>query len=775
MSYNFLDKTGLAYFWSKIKAKIPTKTSQLTNDSYFNYSVEKPSGTIDDLAVFTSGKPGITGSISLVKKSSGVGSEIPGGWYNFYFSPHRTGSGGDNINYGNIILTPMTFSGKSWILRRASNATTITEVKTISTNEDLGLKTNTSVLPNDNGEIKTKYRIANKSLTGSGSPTWYYPLCKLPKDDNGNYASVIISGRIGGWVSSNMSYINALAWNRSGTGISLLDIAGSGSMSNIWGTCDIVIYTDAETVSETANDNGIDTVYLKCKGYFTFDLDLEMFQSTAEILYNGTYLTTEPTGTLVAQASTSTKRAELYNGKLYVAGSELAKTSSIPTKVSQLTNDSGYTSNTGTVTSVAVKMNNTTKGTVTTSGIIDLGTVITAHQDISGKQDKLTTQTAYTSKGSATKVPQITTNSLGQVTNITEVDIEGGSGLVAYSSIPIGGGCDYYGTVLPDGFMWADGSAISRTTYAELFAVIGTTYGAGDGSTTFNLPDKRERVSVMKKEGGTFDTLGKIGGEEKHKLTNSELSSHGHQVRIWNNAGGGSTSPARTFNSNGDQTTSSLGVQFRNVNVSGVNSSNWVSSGIVAAQGGIGDQAASADKAGGDQAHNNLQPYFVCNYIIRVLNISTTMSATTKDIAAVKSEILTELYPIGSIYMSVNNTSPSTLFGGTWEQIQDRFLLAAGSTYAGGNTGGEATHTLTKAELPNYTLYNASHSHTIFTYRNGAGNGAITNGQQDNYNVKTGTFSQINGTTIKVDSGGSGKAHNNMPPYLVVYMWKRTA
>lgn len=92
-------------------------------------------------------------------------------------------------------------------------------------------------------------------------------------------------------------------------------------------------------------------------------------------------------------------------------------------KSTDITNWNGKTSNKGTVTSVAVKMNNTTKGTVTSSGIIDLGTVITEHQDISGKQDKLTTQTAYSAKGSATKVPQITTNTLGQVTGITEVTI----------------------------------------------------------------------------------------------------------------------------------------------------------------------------------------------------------------------------------------------------------------------------------------------------------------------------------------------------------------
>ena len=68
MSYNYLDKTGLTYFWNKIKAKIPTKTSQLTNDSNLSYSIEKPSGTIDDLATFTSGKPRNNGFYLTNKK-----------------------------------------------------------------------------------------------------------------------------------------------------------------------------------------------------------------------------------------------------------------------------------------------------------------------------------------------------------------------------------------------------------------------------------------------------------------------------------------------------------------------------------------------------------------------------------------------------------------------------------------------------------------------------------------------------------------------------------
>ena len=103
----------------------------------YSYSVEAPGGDIDSLAAFTSGKPGITGSISLTKKASGTGSEIPAGWYHFIFTPHRTGinpiGGGDNTDYGTIILTPLNFSGASWIVRRSGSKTAIAEAKKIST------------------------------------------------------------------------------------------------------------------------------------------------------------------------------------------------------------------------------------------------------------------------------------------------------------------------------------------------------------------------------------------------------------------------------------------------------------------------------------------------------------------------------------------------------------------------------------------------------------------------------------------------------------------
>ncbi len=89
------------------------------------------------------------------------------------------------------------------------------------------------------------------------------------------------------------------------------------------------------------------------------------------------------------------------------------------------------------------------------------------------------------------------------------------------------------------------------------------------------------------------------------------------------------------------------------------------------------------------------------------------------DLDALKLLMLDTIYPVGSIYMSVNNVSPSTLFGGTWEAIQDRFLLAAGSTYTAGDTGGSATHTpggiLSGGAVGNHTLTVAetpAHTHT---------------------------------------------------------------
>lgn len=131
---------------------------------------------------------------------------------------------------------------------------------------------------------------------------------------------------------------------------------------------------------------------------------------------------------------------------------------------------------------------------------------------------------------------------------------------------------------------------------------------------------------------------------------------------------------------------------------------------------------------------------------------------------ALSSLILEAVYPVGSIYMSVNSTSPATLFGGTWKAIQGKFLLGADNgTYKAGNTGGEATHTLTTSEMP-------SHNHAVYYPNAGAADhsapGNYPDGPSDSTYYAVGSYTS---------SVGGGKAHNNMPPYLAVYIWKRTA
>ena len=123
------------------------------------------------------------------------------------------------------------------------------------------------------------------------------------------------------------------------------------------------------------------------------------------------------------------------------------------------------------------------------------------------------------------------------------------------------------------------------------------------------------------------------------------------------------------------------------------------------------------------------------------------------------------IYPVGSIYMSVNSTNPASLFGGTWEAIGGRFLLGADTTYSAGSTGGEKTHTLTINEMP-------SHSHGIRTSSIDGGMDWVPKDHQGNVNVSELNFNW-EGTVISTTGGG--QPHNNMPPYLAVYMWKRTA
>lgn len=207
--------------------------------------------------------------------------------------------------------------------------------------------------------------------------------------------------------------------------------------------------------------------------------------------------------------------------------------------------------------------------------------------DLESKQDTLV---------SGKNIKTINNNSLIGSGNIDISDSPTGD------TLPIGSMMPYGKAEAPANWLVCDGSEVSRTTYAELFAVIGTSYGAGDGSTTFNLPNKKGKVSVGLDTSDTdFNTIGKTGGEKTHTLTIEEIPKHRHNIygsSVEKAAGTGGGYSLSYKDSVGDITT----------------------------------------EAGGDQPHNNLQPYEVDCWIIKayqsagvLANVSNTKVNSSTD------------------------------------------------------------------------------------------------------------------------------------------------
>lgn len=153
---------------------------------------------------------------------------------------------------------------------------------------------------------------------------------------------------------------------------------------------------------------------------------------------------------------------------------------------------------------------------------------------------------------------------------------------------PIGSVLPYAGTSEPTGYLFCRGQAVSRTTYADLFAAIGTTFGAGDGSTTFNLPDLRDRFPLGDNDMGGSDAgrvgnyntdLGDTGGEDQHTLTTGEIPNHSH------------TMTKRVVGDGG--------------------------AGHIGGTSGSTDGSLTTSAVGGGGAHNNMPPFLTLHYIIK--------------------------------------------------------------------------------------------------------------------------------------------------------------
>ncbi|MEZ0208563.1 MAG: phage tail protein [Candidatus Paceibacterota bacterium] len=199
----------------------------------------------------------------------------------------------------------------------------------------------------------------------------------------------------------------------------------------------------------------------------------------------------------------------------------------------------------------------------------------------------------------------------------TPVQITQGSSIASASSplVPSGVIWPYGGSSAPTGFLMCDGSAVSRTTYADLFAAIGTTYGVGNGSSTFNLPNAQGRAPIGAGtytdtvSGSVTRTLGASLGAEKHVITVAEMASHNH--------GGGSHTHliAVTGSSTATLTTQSIAVTRDNSS----DSPNYQLEGRAGTPdaGTSGSSGTIITTQGSGTAHNNMQPSFVTNFIIK--------------------------------------------------------------------------------------------------------------------------------------------------------------
>jgi microcystin-dependent protein len=169
---------------------------------------------------------------------------------------------------------------------------------------------------------------------------------------------------------------------------------------------------------------------------------------------------------------------------------------------------------------------------------------------------------------------------------------------------PIGVISPYAGSAAPSGWLICNGSAVSRTAYAALFAAIGITYGSGDGTTTFNIPNLQGRVPVGLDAGQTeFDTRGETGGAKTHTLSVAEMPSHNH-----GGVTGGDPVVANSFM----RVTTNAGTSFAFNTMPGYLSGSYVDYGAVP----FPQHYHSVASQGSGSAHNNLQPYVTLNYII---------------------------------------------------------------------------------------------------------------------------------------------------------------
>ena len=190
------------------------------------------------------------------------------------------------------------------------------------------------------------------------------------------------------------------------------------------------------------------------------------------------------------------------------------------------------------------------------------------------------------SSSSTTKIDKVSSATTGNLAQFTATGtIEDSGGNIASLGTPTGAVIPFAGSSAPSGWFFCNGQELNRSTNSELFSAIGTTFGEGDGSTTFAVPDLRDRFalganSIGGSDAGRVDNFstspGDSGGSDEHQLTEAEMPSHTHTIPFREGGAGGQAA---------------------------------------ASEVGFGD--ITSGSAGGDQAHNNIPPFIALNYIIK--------------------------------------------------------------------------------------------------------------------------------------------------------------
>ena len=357
------------------------------------------------------------------------------------------------------------------------------------------------------------------------------------------------------------------------------------------------------------------------------------------------------------------------------------------------------------------------------------------------------------------------TNSYSYTFRVSAVNVAGASSYAASSSItlthlPTGAVVAYTGSTAPSGWVLADGSAVSRATYPELFSSIGVTYGAGDGSTTFNVPNLKGRTIVGQDSAQTeFDVLGETGGANSVALTTAQMPSHTHTVSSHAHTTNHDHAAAST-SADGSHSHTSTYAYYVSSFIGSAGSWDWMainnpypgyrsastqtSSTDGAHQHTVdlpnlavntGSTTATNQSTGGSTAHTNLQPYMALRYIISTslasalqpgMVVANTGATTPTGWALTDGSALSR--STGGTLFAVTGTSFGVGDGSTTFNVPDLrgrtpvgFDSAQTSFDALGETGGVSTVALTTSEMPSHThvqnahLHDQSHDHAAIS------------------------------------------------------------